>query len=107
MSKQKGFFIEDLRLSELSQHGNPLQKLNAMIPWKNFRHKLNRILKKEAKGPGGRPAYDYIMMFKVLILQRIYNLSDSQMQYQIMDRLSFMRFLGLDFDDKVPDEKTI
>ena len=107
MSKQKGFFTEDLRLSEISQHGDPLQKLNAMIPWENFRHKLNRILIKESKGPGGRPPYDYVMMFKILVLQRIYNLSDSQMQYQIMDRLSFMRFLGLNLDDKVPDEKTI
>ena len=107
MSKQKGFFVEDLRLSELSQHGDPLQRLSAMIPWENFRHKLNRVLIKEAKGPGGRPPYDYVMMFKILVLQRIYNLSDSQMQYQIMDRLSFMRFLGLNLDDKVPDEKTI
>ncbi len=107
MSKQKGFFIEDLRLSELSQHGDPLQRLSAMIPWENFRHKLNRIFVKEAKGPGGIPPYDYVMMFKILVLQRIYNLSDSQMQYQIMDRLSFMRFLGLNLDDKVPDEKTI
>ena len=84
MSKQKGFFVEDLRLSELSQHGDPLQRLSAMIPWENFRYKLNRILIKEAKGPGGRPPYDYVMMFKILVLQRIYNLSDSQMQYQIM-----------------------
>lgn len=105
--RQKGFFTEDLRLSELSEHGDPLLKLNDLIPWESFRHKLNRIFKKEAKAPGGRPPYDYVMMFKILVLQRLYNLSDSQMQYQIMDRLSFMRFLGLNLDDKVPDEKTI
>lgn len=107
MSKQKGFFVEDLRLSELSEHGDPMLKLNSLILWENFRHKLNRIFKKEAKAPGGRPSYDYVMMFKILVLQRLYNLSDSQMQYQIMDRLSFMRFLGLNLDDRVPDEKTI
>ncbi len=95
MTMQKGFFTEDLRLSELSEHGDPLQKLKTMIPWENFRHKLNRILKKEAKGPGGRPPFDYVMMLKILVLQRVYNISDSRMQYQIMDRLSFMRFLGL------------
>jgi len=107
MSKQKGLFTEDFRLSELSAHGDPLLKLNTLIPWESFRFKLNRIFKKEAKTPGGRPPYDYVMMFKILILQRLYNLSDSQMQYQILDRLSFMRFLGLTLDDRVPDEKTI
>ena len=39
MLKQKGFFVEDLRLSELSQHGDPFQRLSAMIPWENFRDK--------------------------------------------------------------------
>jgi IS5 family transposase len=46
-------------------------------------------------------------MFKVLILQRLYNLSDAQMQYQILDRLSFQRFLGQGLHGSVPDEKTI
>lgn len=67
MAKQKDFFTEDLRLSELAKHGDPLQRLNSMIPWENFRHKLNRIMRKEAKGPGGRPPYDYVMMFKILV----------------------------------------
>nr|WP_246046639.1 transposase [Chlorobaculum thiosulfatiphilum] len=47
------------------------------------------------------------MMFKLLILQSLYNLSDDQMEYQITDRLSFRRFLGLKSSDKVPDSKTI
>ena len=72
-----------------------------------FRHKLNRIFKREPKVPGGRPPYDYVMMFKILVLQRLYNLSDAQMQYQIMARLSFMRFLKLNLNIRVPDEKTI
>ena len=107
MSKQKDFFTEDVRLRELSTQGDPLEKLNNLIPWNDFRHKLNRIFKKEAKAPGGRPPYDYVMMFKILVLQRLYNLSNAQMQYQIMDRLSFMRFLKLNLNDRVPDEKTI
>ena len=107
MRKQRGFFDDEIRLENLSKQGDPLIALNAMIPWEDFRHPLNRIFKKEAKGPGGRPAYDYVMMFKILILQRLYNLSDAQTQFQIMDRLSFMRFLGLTLSDQVPDEKTI
>ena len=47
------------------------------------------------------------MMFKILVLQRLYNLSDDQTEYQINDRMSFMRFLGINLCDKVPDAKTI
>jgi IS5 family transposase len=77
------------------------------MDWEQFRGILNRALKKEAKGPGGRPPFDYVMMFKILILQRLYNISDAQAEYQIKDRLSFMRFLGLALCDTIPDEKTI
>jgi hypothetical protein len=65
---------------------------------------LNRTLQKEPKGPGGRPPFDYVMMFKILILQRLYNISDAQVEYQIKDRLSFMRFLGLALCDTVGRE---
>ena len=56
---------------------------------------------------GGRPAYDYVLLFKIAILQRYYNVSDDGIEYAILDRLSFMRFLGLGINDAVPDAKTI
>ncbi|HNQ97607.1 MAG TPA: IS5 family transposase, partial [Treponemataceae bacterium] len=105
--KQRGLFDEDERLLELSAIGDPLEKLNNVINWSIFRPTLNTALLKEQKGPGGRPPYDYIMMFKILILQRLYNISDDQTEYQIKDRLSFMRFLGLSLKDTIPDAKTI
>jgi transposase, IS5 family len=46
-------------------------------------------------------------MFKVLVLQTLYTLSDDQTEYQLKDRLSFMRFIGLALHDPVPDAKTI
>ncbi|MBR6710886.1 MAG: transposase [Selenomonadaceae bacterium] len=52
-------------------------------------------MKKESKDAGGRLPYDCVLMFKILILQRIYNLSDDQAEYRINDRMSFMRFRGL------------
>ena len=107
MAKQKGFFDEDVRLEKLSRQGDPLLKLKDLINWEMFRPVLGEAFTKEAKGPGGRPPFDTVMMFKILVLQRLYNLSDAQMQYQILDRLSFMRFLGLQINDTVPDEKTI
>ena len=105
--KQRGFFDENDRLKEISKLGDPLEQLNKIVKWESFRHRLNVVFQKEAKGPGGRPPYDYVMMFKILILQRLYGISDAQTEYQIKDRLSFMRFLGLSLSDTIPDEKTI
>jgi IS5 family transposase len=105
--KQKGLFDETYKLEKISRLGDSLEKLNKYIAWEDFRGILTRALKKEAQGPGGRPPFDYVMMFKILILQRIYNISDDQTEYQINDRLSFQRFLGLSLCDIVPDAKTI
>ena len=107
MNQQRGFFDEQDSLEKLSRQGDPLEKLNGLVDWNMFRPQLNRCFKHEAKGPGGRPPFDYVLMFKILILQRLYNLSDAQMQFQILDRLSFRRFLGLGLHSTIPDEKTI
>lgn len=104
---QLGLFDKENRLEKLSRLGDSLVRLNKVIEWEQFRPALASVLKKEPKGAGGRPPYDCILMFKILILQRIYNLSDDQTEYQINDRMSFMRFLGLGLEDRVPDAKTI
>ena len=72
-----------------------------------FRPLLEERLSKEPQGKGGRPPYDYVMMFKIMILQRFYNISDDQVEFQVNDRMSFMRFLNLTISDDVPDAKTI
>jgi len=105
--KQKGFFDENDRLEELSRMGDPLEKLNKFIQWEEFRKILTKALKKSAQGPGGRPPFDYVMMLKILVLQKLYNMADDKTEYQIKDRLSFQRFLGLQLCDTVPDAKTI
>lgn len=102
-----GFFDQDIRLSKLSQLGDPLEKLNKGIDFELFRICLVEKLSKQAQGKGGRPSYDYVLMFKILILQRYYNLSDDQAEYQINDRMSFMRFLDLTIADDIPDSKTV
>ncbi len=104
---ERGFFDEQFRLEKLTQQNDPLVKLLQEIDWEQFRRILTSSFEKEEKGIGGRPAFNFVMMFKILVLQRYYNLSDEQMQYQILDRFSFMRFLGLTLSDNVPDEKTI
>jgi len=47
------------------------------------------------------------VIFKALVLQALYNLSDDQVEYQLRDRFSFMRFLGLELEDAVPDAKEL
>ncbi|MBN2890647.1 MAG: IS5 family transposase [Bacteroidales bacterium] len=102
-----GFFDQDIRLSKLSKLGDPLEKLYQNIDFEIFRPILEDRLTKLQKGAGGRPPYDYVLMFKILILQRYYNLSDEQIEYQINDRMSFMRFLDLTIADDIPDSRTV
>ncbi len=103
----RGLFDEEYRLEKLTKKKDPLMRLKEEISWKIFRPILDNVFSKEAKGKGGRPPFDYLLMFKILILQRCYNISDEQMEYQINDRLSFMRFLDLGLSDTVPDQNTI
>jgi IS5 family transposase len=77
------------------------------VPWEEFRSALKTVLRRSKRKQGGRPPFDAVLMFKILVLQALYNLSDDQTEYQIRDRLSFMRFLGLDLDQRIPDAKTI
>ncbi|GHU06030.1 IS5 family transposase ISMac22 [Alphaproteobacteria bacterium] len=104
---QPGFFDLDERYAALSASGDPLVKLGQLIDFELFRPELLRALRRSDRSRGGRPPYDPILMFKILVLQALYNLSDDQAEFQIRDRLSFMRFLGLGFHDRVPDSKTI
>jgi IS5 family transposase len=105
--KTRNLFDEYYRLEKLSKKQDPLERLNKHINWDIFRPVLTQALEKVTTDKGGRPPYDYILMFKIMILQKYYNISDEQAEYQILDRLSFMRFLGLTLSDDVPDHNTI
>ena len=87
--------------------GDPLVKLNAQIDWEAFRSDLARVHEKERKSNAGAKPIDVVLMFKMLVLQHLYNLADEGIEYQVRDRLSFMRFLGLQLEDRVPDAKTV
>jgi len=102
-----GMFGEHFRLEKLSKQGDPLEKLNKVINWDIFLPVLQDIDNQDKKNNAGAKPYSPLLMFKILILQRYYNLSDQQIEYQILDRLSFCRFLGLTLTDRVPDEKTV
>jgi transposase, IS5 family len=103
-----GLFDDHFLMEKLTKLGDPLEKLNEFIDWKIFEVPLNEAFNKEDKDipKGGRPPFNRVMMFKTLLIQSLYNLSDDQLEYQIVDRASFKRFLGLKKSDKVPDSKT-
>lgn len=84
-----------------------LPVLKEIIPWESFRRDIMKAFRKQEAHVAGRKPYDHVMMFKVLVLQSLYALSDEQMEYQIHDRISFQRFLGLNLKDDVPDATTI
>ncbi len=101
-----GLFDKAARLEELHGMGDPLARLDQVIDWTLFEPVFARIPRVEPRGPGGRPPYRPLMMFKALVIQNLYQLSDAQLEFQITDRLSFKCFLGLSDADKSPDEKT-
>lgn len=104
----KGLFDEQETQERLSKIGNPLEMISEVIDFEIFRQKLeSKLLNRNKKNNAGAKPYDVVMMFKIMILQRYYGLGDTQIEYQILDRLSFKKFLGLESGDKVPDEKTV
>lgn len=104
----KGLFDEQETQERLSKIGNPLEMISEVIDFEIFREKLeSKLLNRNKKNNAGAKPYDVVMMFKIMILQRYYGLGDTQIEYQILDRLSFKKFLGLESGDKVPDEKTV
>jgi len=101
---QAGLFDIFSAYARLDKCTDPLIKLNDIIEWELFRPQLQIIRKNDIVGCKG---FDVVMMFKILVLQALYNLADDAMEYMLRDRLSFMRFLGFTMTDKVPDAKTI
>ena len=107
---QMGFFDLSDRYAILDAKRDPLVEIDAIVPWKEFRPTLEGVWRKpeaERKSRAGRKPMDAVVMFKTLVLGALYNLSDDQIEYQVRDRLSFMRFLGLGLEDRVPDAKTV
>lgn len=105
----QSLFDLQARLDKISDNGDPLTAINHVVPWEMFRSELEHIGADDGvpKSAAGRKPYDRVLLFKMLILQSLYNLSDDQLEQQTLDRLSFHRFLGLNMGDRVPDSKTV
>src|SRR5262245_8570059 len=107
---QLGFFDADKRLAALSAKGDPLEAINRLVPWESFRADIEAVVltpEEMRKSSAGRKPLDAIVMFRMLVLQALNNLSDEQAEYQVRDRLSFTRFLRLGIEDNIPDATTL
>ena len=90
------------RYAGLDAKNDPLARIDEVVPWENFRARLEAIWRKpaeERKSPAGRKPWDAVAMFKAIVLCELYNLSDDQVEYQLRG-LSFMRRRVV--EDKVP-----
>ena len=84
---QTGFLDWHVRFRQLDAGGDPLPKLKKLVDWERFRPELEAVRDKERKSNAGRKPFDVILMFKVLVLQSLYNLSDEKIEFQIRDRI--------------------
>jgi len=107
MAGQSGFFDLEERLAGLSKKGDDLERLSSVVEFELFRPELERAVPRADRSKGGRPPFDHVLMFKVLILQTQNNLSDERTEFFLRDRLTWIRFLGLGLGDPVPDANTI
>ena len=107
---QFGFFDADRRLAAITAKGDPLEMIARVVPFESFRAEIEAAVLtpvSERKSTAGRKPIDVMVMFRMLVLQSLYNLSDEQVEYQVRDRLSFTRFLGLGIEDGIPDGTTL
>ena len=105
-----GFFDADKRLSILSLKGDPLEAISKLMPWEMFRADIESVVlpaEESRKSKAGRKPIDALVLLRMLVLQSLYNLSDDQIEYQVRDRLSFTRFVGLGIEDGIPDGTTL
>lgn len=82
-------------------------QLDKFVDWELFRLTLDGVRPPLLANRAGRRPYDNVLMFKALVLQHLYNLSDEELEFQIRDRSTFMRFLGLQPEATTPDRNTI
>jgi len=107
---QLGFFDAEKRLAAISAKGDPLEMIDRVVPFESYRAEIEAAVLTpvtEKKSNAGRKPIDVIVMFRMLVLQSLYNLSDEQVEYQVRDRLSFTRFLRLGIEDRIPDGTTL
>ena len=82
--RTRGFFDVDERLAELSAEGDDLERVKSLVDFEIFREALEAAAPRADHSKGGRPPFDHVLMFKVMILQVMHCLSDEHCEYLII-----------------------
>jgi IS5 family transposase len=104
---QRGFWDEEDRMSKIKKKSPTLHDMRMAIDWEAFLPLLLLGYSQERKSNAGRKPIDPVIMFRMLILQQLYNLSDEELEIQVNDRRSFEDFIGLGVMDSIPDATTV
>ena len=104
---QRGFWDDQKRVAKLQEKKPVLKRLANSIPWESFRPLLDKGYAHERKSNAGRKRIDPLILFKMLVLQQLFNLSDLELEFQVNDRRSFEEFVGLGVMNSIPDATTV
>ena len=104
---QRGFWDDQKRVAKLQEKKPVLKRLADSIPWESFRPLLDKGYAHERKSNAGRKRIDPLILFKMLVLQQLFNLSDQEIEFQVNDRRSFEEFVGLGVMNSIPDATTV
>ena len=102
-----GLFDEQFLLRKLDQKTDPLARLDSIVDWQSFLPIIEKALGREDASSAGRKPYSPLFMFKILILQSLYNLSDEGVERELLRDLLARRFVGLSGAQFGPDATTI
>ena len=110
MKERNGYlFLAEQREAKLAQFTGRLDYLSKLVDWQGLARAVNEATGREGPRPkGGRPPYPTEALLKVVVLQQLYgNLSDEEMEYCLLDRMSWQSFTGLAGHRHLPDARTI
>jgi transposase len=103
----RSLFDEHFRDQALEKINDVLPRLSRLVNWEAFRPEVEAHFPVRDPKKGGQPPYDRLMLFKAVVLMELYGLSAEALEYQVNDRRSFQRFLGLQPQHQVPDSTTV
>lgn len=107
MKPRISLFAEQEREDRRAKIGDPLVGLAEHVDFEALAERIDAAAPRPSRAKGGRPPYPTVLMVKILVLQQLYNLADDALEYQLLDRRSFLRFLDLTESSSIPDAKTI
>lgn len=100
-------FADQHHKQTLDKLGDPLTEIEACIGFAALAAEVDRMAPRPVSAQGGRPPFPTETMVRIQVLKRLYNLSDEQMEYQLLDRMSYKRFCGLAQATNIPDRTTV